>query len=212
MSSAFPPQALHSASLVQRAVEKWVAHHLGSIQHELRVKEIAGKLFDLTWPLHGRGRNTRRMLELAAVVHDVGRCIDEETHPRQGARMLLAASQLPLDDTQRRALAFLTRHHRGKEPTPDSKYLQPGDDFDHLLLVLGFLKAADALDSRAIESPELTFALAGRRLQITCHLENDTPKARKIYTRRKKYRMLEHLLGCRVEVQIALARPLQMVA
>jgi hypothetical protein len=49
-------------------------------------------------------------------------------------------------------------------------------------------------------------------LQVTCVLNDDTPKARKVYGRRKKYRLLEELLDCRVEVRITPARALQMVA
>lgn len=210
--SAATTAHLRETTLAQRAIERWVHRHLGSIEHEIRVKQIAGKLFDLTWPLHGLNRGCRRLLELAAVVHDVGRCIDDETHPREGARMLIEARQLPLEDDQRRALAFLTRHHRGKGPMPDSKYLSPADDFQTLTLVLALLKVADALDSRAIGSPRMVFAMTARRLQITCYLDIDTPKARKVYTRRKKYRMFEQLLHCQVDVQIAFAQSLQMVA
>src|SRR5581483_11298394 len=50
---------------------------------EQRVSEIAQKLFDLTWPLHGLGCRERRLLRLAAFVHDVGRAIDDRTHPKQ---------------------------------------------------------------------------------------------------------------------------------
>ena len=201
------------AALEEQALRKWVLRQLGSIEHEQRVAEIAHKLFDLTWPLHGLGRCDRRMLRLAAIVHDVGRAIDDETHPQQGARMLLEADHLPLSPGERRGLAYLTRYHRGRvvEPGEDA-ILRRGDDGDRLRQVLAFLRAADALDSRAIESPRLVFALLGRRLQVTCYLDDDTPKARKVYTRRKKFRLLEEVLDCRVEVRIAAAQALQMVA
>jgi len=47
---------------------------------------------------------------------------------------------------------------------------------------------------------------------VTCYLENDTAKARKVYRRRKKFRLLEEELGCRVEIAIAWAEALAMVA
>lgn len=186
---------------------------LGSIDHERRVTQIATRLFDLTWPLHGLSRSDRKLLRLAAIVHDVGRSIDDERHPREGARMLLQADHLPLSAAERRALAYLTRYHRGAVPEAGlDRVLSRRDDHERLRLTLALLRAADALDSRAIESPRLVFAMRDRRIQITCYLAQDTPKARKVYSRRKKFRLLEEMLGCRVDLHIALAEALQMVA
>jgi hypothetical protein len=79
--------------------------------------------------------------------------------------------------------------------------------------VLGVLRSADALDSRKIASPRLVFAMAGRsRLNVTCYLESDLNKARKIYSRKKKFRLMEQTLGCEVQVSIAHADQLAMVA
>src|SRR5947209_19993277 len=102
-----------SCDVQRRSLERWVVRHLGTIEHERRVTQISGKLFDLTWSLHGLRMSDRRLLALAAVVHDVGRAIDGQTHPEQGARMLLEDRSLPLKSPERRALAYLTRYHRG---------------------------------------------------------------------------------------------------
>jgi hypothetical protein len=78
--------------------------------------------------------------------------------------------------------------------------------------ILALLRSADALDGRTLESPRLMFELIGRRLQITCFLQDDTPKARKAYTRMKKHRLMEELFDCRVDLRLSQARALQMVA
>lgn len=199
--------------LQYRSLERWVLHELGSVDHERRVTKIASKLFDLTWPLHGLSRDDRRVLRLAAMVHDVGRSIDDDTHPQQGAWMVAETAHLPLNAAERRALAYLTLYHRGKVPASGAdEILRRNDDHDAIRRILALLRAADALDSRAIESPRLMFELTGRRLQVTCFLANDTPKARKVYARRKKYRLLEELLDCQVDLRIATARSLRWVA
>ena len=194
-------------------LERWVKRHLGVIDHERRVAEIASKLFDLTWPLHGLCGDDRRLLCLGAIVHDVGRAIDDDLHPQEGARMILEDDELPLDDPQRRALAYLTRYHRGKVPPHGcDDILRRHDDADSLRTMLALLRAADALDSRSIESPQLMFELVGRRLNIACILTEDTAKARRVYTRRKKFKLLEELLDCRVETRIIVAGEMKMVA
>ena len=199
--------------LQHQSLERWVLRQLGTVEHERRVVRTAVKLFDLTWPLHGLGRRERRILRLAALVHDVGRAIDDATHPKQGARMIREASHLPLVNSERRALAYLTRRHRGKVPDPaGDKYLARIDDSAALLMVLALLRAADTLDSRSLASPRLAFAMRGRLLRIHCQLDSDCLKARKTYSRRKKFRLLEELLGVRVEVHVTQTVALRRVA
>lgn len=196
------------------AIRRWVQRCLGTIRHEDRVAKIAEELFDLTWPLHQLTPANRRLLQLAAIVHDVGRCIDDESHPHEGARMLLdEQNQLPLTSRDRRLLAYLTRHHRGKVPDGGcDQILHADDDHARLLLILAILRAADALDSRSLESPRLVFSLQGHRLRVGCYLEDDCVKARRVYERRKKFRLLEELLDCRVDVAVRFSHGLRLVA
>src|SRR4051794_21327836 len=98
------------------AARRWVNRHLGTTRHEDRVIAIATNLFDLTLPLHGLTRASRRLLRLGAIVHDVGRCISKKAHPSDGAAMLAADATLPLAPAERRALAYFTLHHRGAVP------------------------------------------------------------------------------------------------
>ena len=79
-------------------------------------------------------------------------------------------------------------------------------------VTLALLRAADALDSRSLESPRLVFALRGRTLRIGCYLDTDSAKARRVYRRRKKFRLLEELLDCRVELDVRCGETLSMVA
>jgi exopolyphosphatase/pppGpp-phosphohydrolase len=202
------------------AAERWVTRHLGRTRHEQRVASIASNLFDLTRALHGLSPASRRLLRLAAMVHDVGRCISKADHPSDGAGMLEADTTLPLTPAERRALVYLTLHHRG--PVPDLRrddILTKSDDAERLLLLLAMLRSADALDSRSVEPARLVFALGGMKLstgrtplRITCYLETDSAKARKVYRRRKKFRLLEDLLDVRVDVEIDRAEGLRLVA
>jgi exopolyphosphatase/guanosine-5'-triphosphate,3'-diphosphate pyrophosphatase len=195
------------------ALQRWTRRKLGTIDHELRVKSITGKLFDLTWPLHAMSRADRELLQMAAIVHDVGRYVDDATHPKQGAAMLHNAQMLPLSATERRALMYLTRHHRGEVPAlGEDQILRATDDRETLLKLLALLRAADALDSRVIESPSLVFKLNHRRLNVTCCLNELTAKALQVYGRRKKFRLLEDVLQLHVQVRIVATERLRVVA
>jgi exopolyphosphatase/pppGpp-phosphohydrolase len=200
---------------IHQHLERWVARKLGGISHERRVANIATELFEISRPLHGLRSRDLRLLRWAAVVHDVGRSICDETHPEQGAALVLDSAGLPLTATDRRYLAYLTLYHRGKVPEPGrDDLLARTDDHGRLLRVLALLRAADGLDNRALARklhapPKVSFGLAHRAngprrstLHVSCYLEKDSTKARRVYQRRKKFKLLEELLRCEVVPQI----------
>jgi exopolyphosphatase/pppGpp-phosphohydrolase len=182
-------------------IKDWVFDHLEDIRHERRVAWIARSLFRIADPIHQVTRKDLRLVTLAAYLHDVGRCEDDKNHPAIGARMIRREHDLPLKKRQRRLLAYLALRHRGRVPDiQDDPALQNISDPRQARLLLAFLRAADALDSRCLPSPRLGFSRRGQRIRIVCRLRHDSPKARRIFSRRKKFRLLEELLDCKVDV------------
>jgi exopolyphosphatase/guanosine-5'-triphosphate,3'-diphosphate pyrophosphatase len=203
----------YPATSRQRLTERWVQRRLGKIDHERRVCEIASTLYDLTQSKHKLDGTEKRLLELASVLHDVGRKIDDKRHPSVGAKMILADDWLPLNESDRRAVAYLTRYHRGAVPEIGfDEILKASENRRRMRLVLAILRAADALDGRQLNAPRLVFAMHGKNLLVTVYLEEDSPKARKFFKRRKKFRLFEELLGLKVDVEIRQAHTVQTVA
>ena len=189
-----------------------MARRRGTIDHERRVADVAESLSICAFATRAPPAH-RRLLALAATVHDVGRSVGGDGHELAGATMILQDVSLPLGGSERRAIAYLTRYHRGDVPDAGcDRILSGSDDHASLRVTLALLRAADALDSRSLESPRLVFALRGRALRIACYLDDDSAKARRTYGRRKKFRLLEELLDCRVELDVRFAEALSMVA
>jgi exopolyphosphatase/pppGpp-phosphohydrolase len=194
-------------SQIRRRLQRWVYARLGDIEHERQVASIAAMMVRTTAPLHGMTRRQQLTLHLGALVHDVGRCKGEKSHAPRGAAMILGKKSLPLRPNMRRTLAYLTRYHRGAVPPAGrDEILSRDDDHEGLRTTLAFLRAADSLDCRSLESPRLMMHLRGRQLRITVLLNEDSNKARRVLGRRKKLRMLEEMLGCTIDVQIAVGR------
>ena len=85
------------------------------------------------------------MLELGTILHDVGRKVDVKHHPAIGAKMILADEWLPLSESERRSVAYLTRYHRGAVPEAGfDEILTASENRRRLRLVLAMLRAADA--------------------------------------------------------------------
>ncbi|MGA3065328.1 MAG: HD domain-containing protein [Tepidisphaeraceae bacterium] len=187
--------------------------HLGSDRHERRVSAIARRLVSVTSTLHDLETRELRLLRMASLVHDVGRHAGEREHPSVGADMLLDDDSLPLKNRHRRALAYLTLYHRDEVPdVGEELVLRRGDNAERLRLVLAFLRAADSLDSRSLPAPKLLIRRRGRRLRIVCRVPQDSAKARRVFARRKKFRLLEELLGCKVDLIVTPRRRLKIAA
>jgi len=192
----------------------WVKRRLGSVAHEQRVTRVALALFDLTVDLHSLGKPERRILEMAAMAHDVGRSIDDDGHEKHGAAMVMEEDALPLGETERRRVAFLVRYHKGRlADRGDEQFLADADDRDALRILLALLRAADALDSRWLEGPRLIMSLRGRCLHILGYVARDLDRARRIYgKKRKKFRVLEDELGLETEIEWRRSEALRLVA
>jgi len=208
----FAQSPANAKTLKERATESWARRQLGRIEHERRVLAIATKLFDLTAHLHKLEVPHRKILRMAALLHDVGRRFGEKNHPSDGARMVEEDGYLPLSSRQRRAVTYLTRYHRGAVPRLGfDGILRRGDGRKDLRIVLALLRVADALDSRQLDPPVLSLALKGRKLSITCFIDEDCAKSRKTFRRRKKFRLLEETLRMRIEVEVRQAETVEHV-
>ncbi len=189
-----------------RMIERWAQRHLGGIDHELRVVSIAMKLHDIVTAKPRLDLRHRRLLMWGALVHDVGRSVEDDRHPQIGAKMIEAAYSLPISKSERRALCYLTRYHRGAVPRIGrDDYLTDADDAEQLYLTLAYLRAADALDNRNLVSPKLEFTARRDRIKITAILSEDTPRARRVYKRRQKFKLLEELLQVELKVRLDVA-------
>jgi exopolyphosphatase/guanosine-5'-triphosphate,3'-diphosphate pyrophosphatase len=195
------------------SVRRWATGRLGAIRHERRVSSIAVALANATASLQPLDKSQVRLLKLAALVHDVGRCVSDKRHPEIGAKMLLEDDSLPLRNRERRALAYLTMYHRDAVPeVGEDMILRGSDDPAGMRVILAYLRAADALDSRSLPSPGIGVSLRRGRLQITCRLREDCEKSRRVFSRRKKFKLLEEVLGCRIEVIVRVQRKLPIRA
>ena len=203
----------YPATIRKRLTERWAQRRLGKIDHERRVCEIACTLFDLTHTFHRLDTHDKRLLELASIAHDIGRKVDAKHHPLVGSKMILADTWLPLNESERRSIAYLTRYHRGAVPEVGfDEILTATENRRRMRLVLAILRAADALDGRQLPAPRLVFALLARKLSVTVYLEEDTSKARRFFKRRKKFHLIEEVFGLKVEVEVKHAHAVHTVS
>ena len=196
---------LHSRSTLVAHGSRWrLSGSDGISRHERRVAVIAIKLFDLLEAQHELGRKYRHLLHVAALVHDAGRVYGAKGHEHSGAALVLADRLLPLTLPQRRAIAYLVRYHRGTVPweMSEQQILLESDPYQKLRVLLGFLRAADGLDSRRLAARAIVIKHKSRKLRITCLVADKVAKARRRLGGANKLELLESELGLRVRLRI----------
>ena len=124
--------------------------------HSHYIARLATRIFDDTHDLHGLGENERKLLQYAALLHDIGYHIAHNNHHRH-ALYLIRNSEMPgFTGGEIAALATLVRYHRGSKPkkSKDNRTRKEHEDFYSLeraqrsavLRLAGLLQIADGLD------------------------------------------------------------------
>ena len=200
-TSTTATRSLHASS--------WSLPQVAVSRHERRVASIAVRLFDLLAGAHELGRKYRKLLHLAALLHDAGRVYGSKGHEHSGAAMVLADRSLPLSRCHRRAIAYVIRYHRGPVPATlgQQQILQSDDPHGKLRILLGILRVSDALDSRRLRPRTIIIKRTAKKLRITCRVSDNLEEAKSRLGGRGKFELLESELGLRVRLRIKKSVP-----
>jgi exopolyphosphatase / guanosine-5'-triphosphate,3'-diphosphate pyrophosphatase len=146
----------------------WFARRLNyDPQHADQVARLALSLFDQLRPLHELGPDLRLILELGALLHDVGHFINRKSHSRHG-EYLIRNSEVPgLRGWRRDMVAALVRYHNSKSE-PEIQHASyaalDGERRRQVRLLTALLRIAEKLESEhAQRVAGVDVQIAGRR-------------------------------------------------
>lgn len=116
--------------------------------HARQVARLALELHDRLAPVHRLPPRTRKVLEAAALLHDVGHAVSVHAHHKH-TYYLVANADLPgFSDRERELVALVARYHRRTAPSrgrADLKDLS-SSELGALRKLVALLRVADALD------------------------------------------------------------------
>jgi exopolyphosphatase/guanosine-5'-triphosphate,3'-diphosphate pyrophosphatase len=116
--------------------------------HALHVSAMALSLFDQMTSLHGLSKEDRKILQAAAILHDMGQFVSFNGHHKHSL-YLIAHSELP-NFSQREMLlvANVARYHRKAHPQPHHPdYMALAEDErERVSRLAAILRVADSLD------------------------------------------------------------------
>ncbi|HXN29516.1 MAG TPA: HD domain-containing protein [Candidatus Acidoferrales bacterium] len=133
------------------ASARWFARRLDyNPQHAEHVMRLALSLFDQLRPIHELGADLRLVLEMGALLHDVGHFVSRKSHHRHGEYLIRNGEIPALRGWRRDMVAALVRYHNSKsEPQLEhaSYAALDGQRRRQARLLTSLLRIAEKLES-----------------------------------------------------------------
>ena len=133
------------------ASTRWFARRLDyNPQHAEQVARLALSLFDQLRPIHEMGADLRLVLEMGALLHDVGHFVSRKSHHRHGEYLIRNGEIPELRGWRRDMVAALVRYHNSKsEPQLEhaSYAALDGQRRRQTRLLTSLLRIAEKLES-----------------------------------------------------------------
>ena len=135
------------SQILASAVNVGRKYHIDEL-HCRQVARLCMVLFDALTREHGMNRRERIMLEVAAMVHEIGMFIKASGHNQHGQYIILNSEIFGLQREEMDIIGNVIRYHRGNAPTSnDASYTALQREERILVLKMAsILRVADALD------------------------------------------------------------------
>jgi len=174
--------------------------------HAHQVECLAGTLFMELEPLHRLSREDRKLLEYAAILHDIGYYLTSRGHHRHTLQMIMMEPLLEFDREEKTVIANIARYHRKALPAPEHTAYGVLSDADRrrVDLLAPLLRLADALDRghrRVVQ--ELSCEWDDTTVTLCVGCDSDLPDEAAAVAR--KADMFHHVYAR--EVRLRLVRP-----
>ena len=118
--------------------------------HSRHVAKVSLSMFDSLAKEFGLKKNDRRLLEAAALLHDVGYFISYNSHHKHSHHLIRHAELLGFSPREREMMALIARYHRKSLPKKkhvEYERLEPKDQ-QTVRQLGGILRLSDGLDRR----------------------------------------------------------------
>jgi exopolyphosphatase/guanosine-5'-triphosphate,3'-diphosphate pyrophosphatase len=167
--------------------------------HSLHVARLALSVFDgLSTPFNLK-KSDRKLLEAAALLHDVGYFIAYSSHHKHSYHLIRHAELFGFSPRDRELIAQIARYHRKSMPKRKHETFQALNEIDRQRVerLGGILRLADGLDRRRSSTVQSVSCTFGGTI-FTVHLEGNEDMSVEIFGATAKKDLLEKAFGLRV--------------
>src|SRR6185295_5871163 len=121
--------------------------------HGRHVAKLATRLFDATHEAHGLSGRERLLLQVAALLHDVGIYVSLRAHHKHSQYIIASSQIFGLSDEETALVSNVTRYHRRGPPQNSHLPYTALDRQDRLIVnkLAAILRLANALDAEHLQ-------------------------------------------------------------
>ncbi len=167
--------------------------------HSHQVARLAEKIFDSLAEAENFTRHQRTLMSAAALLHDVGYHIADESHHKHTLYLIENSELTGFSEAERAVIANIARYHRGslpKERHPEYAALNEADR-ESVCRLGAIVRIADALDrSHDCRVSEVNSSRDDDGIHI--ELKSALDVENELLEAERKSDMFEHGFGCRV--------------
>lgn len=176
--------------------------------HGRHVADLALSLFDQLAPSHGLGRSDRKLLQAAALLHDIGQFVSYRAHHKHSL-YLIGYSELPnFSEREMLLVANVARYHRKSEPTSGhAMFVQlEADEQRRVTGLAGILRLADALDREHVQNVRrVSVSISSKEVVLT--LEGEGDLLLEGWSLKRRAQMFAAFAGRKVRFRVAGSEP-----
>jgi exopolyphosphatase/guanosine-5'-triphosphate,3'-diphosphate pyrophosphatase len=173
--------------------------------HAKQVMLLSARLFDELKVLHEWGSKERRLLCIAALLHDIGWSVPAGPHHTSSMQLILSDASIPLSPEERCIVALIARYHRKAHPSQKHGMFASIRSADRNVVRwnAAFLRIADALDRphRSLVRA-ISVTITKTTIQIRCKTgdEREVPSEYEEAVILKKAALLDEVSGRKIEI------------
>jgi len=196
MTPATEPEARERRSALLQGVKRLADAFDPEPGHSAQVTALALTLFDRLAGLHGFQGRPRLLLEIAAVLHDIGWSRTKNNGHHKHSRDMILEAELPgLTSRERNLCALIARYHN--KAMPDKKRHRtfaelPKQDRGLVAWLAAILRVADGLDCLHNGAARIAECTVGKK-RLTISLAKPGRCAAEMQRARQKSDLLERM-------------------
>ena len=194
---------LEREKLVRSALQLGRRYHFDE-RHAKQVSKLACELFDGTRKVHELDIESRGVLQVAALLHDVGDFVNPSSHHKHSQYIIENSDIIGLSREHRKLVALVARYHRRGLPSSTHAGYRSlsGKDQHRVSTLASLLRIADALD-RGHRSKVEGLRVKVKPEALALHLDTDNDVTLETWTVERKAKMFRDLFKLNVRLKIS---------
>ena len=187
---------------VRRAAEAIAARYGADLQHARTVRDLCVRIFTELQSEHQLGYRERLLLEVAALLHEIGGFVSSQAHHKHSFYLISNTEIFGLNRLETQIVAHVARYHRRSGPKPSHLEYMALPESARMIInkLAAILRVADAL-SRVQLPRETQLGIKRLRDELVITVPSPVDRLLERQTMAFKGGLFEEIFGLRIRLE-----------